>query len=486
MTAKGETMRRLSSSLSTLLIAVSGLVCTGLQAQDSRAQVQGLVTDSSKGVVVGATVSLLNINTNVRTTKVTNETGFYRFDFVEPGSYTLAVESPGFSRFTQENFPIQARGDVTVDAVLTAGSVQETVTVEGNPLEVVFNSSNVTLTIDTKLANELPRFDRNPFKLTLLLPSAVETRRSEMAPYNSYSANSVELGGGTNLKNNLIVDGSPIGIGYKVAWVPNSDAVQEANVDKNSVDASSGYSAGGAISMATKAGTNNYHGSLFWLGRNPALNAVSDRTTGTKSAARNNIYGIAAGTPIIKNKLFNFVSWEAQRTRTPATNLKSVPTALEKAGDFSQSLNNNGGLLTIYDPYTTVFNSAAGTATRQAFAGNKIPVQRFDTLGARWMNEMLSPNRTPDNPTGLNNFSATVTTITDYWDLSDRVDWYVNSKLRVFARPSVYKTNIVSPSPLQEVSPLYVQSAAPTASGPSPYRRRSPDFITTPSSSTAR
>ena len=204
------------------------------------------------------------------------------------------------------------------------------------------------------------------------MPSAVETRRGEMAPYNSYSANSVELGGGTNLKNNLMVDGSPIGIGYKVAWVPNPDAVQEANVDKNSVDASSGHSAGGAISMATKAGTNELHGSLFWLGRNPAFNAVTDRTTGIKSAARNNIYGAAVGNRIIKNRLFNFVSWEAQKTRSPAINLKSVPTSIEKGGDFSQSLNSNGGLLTVYDPYTTVFNSAAGTVSIPSSA----PVRR--------------------------------------------------------------------------------------------------------------
>jgi len=180
--------------------------------------------------------------------------------------------------------------------------------VEGSPLEVQFNNSNVTLTIDSKFTSELPRFDRNPFKLTLLMPAARETRRGEMNPYNSYSANSIELGGGTNLKNNLMVDGSPVGVGYKVAWIPNADAVQEANVDQNSVDASAGHSAGGSLSLATKSGTNDFHGSAFWFGRNPAFNAVTDRTTGVNSAARNNIYRIAVGNPIKKNKLFNFFS----------------------------------------------------------------------------------------------------------------------------------------------------------------------------------
>jgi hypothetical protein len=231
------------------------------------------------------------------------------------------------------------------------------------------------------------------------------------------------LGGGTNLKNDLEVDGSTVNIGYKAAWVPNADAVQEASVQKNAVDASVGHSAGGTISMATKSGTNELHGSAFWMQRNPALNAMTDRTAGTFVAARNNIFGASAGHRIIKNKLFNFVSYEAQRISSPSINLKTMPTALERTGDFSQSLNSNGALRVIYDPYTTVFDPASGKATRTPFAGNKVPSQRFDSLGALWMSQMLTPNRAPDNVTGLNNFSAPVTSDTHYWDLSDRVDW---------------------------------------------------------------
>jgi len=442
-------------SLAALLLAAS--VAHG---QDVRAHVQGFVLDASNSAIAGAVVTLVNINTNVKTTRPTNETGLYRFDYVDPGVYSLTIEAPGFARFSQENFEIRAQADLTVNATLKPGSVQETVTVSGNVAEIEFNTTNNSLTLDQKLTAELPRFDRNPFKLTLLMPSATETRRGEMNPYNSYSANSVELGGNTNLKNNLMVDGSPVGIGYKVAWVPNSDAVQEATVDKNAVDASAGHSAGGTISLATKAGTNDLHGSAFWLGRNPAFNAVTDRTTGVKAAARNNIYGVAVGNRILKNKLFNFFSWEVQKPRSPSVQLRSVPTALEKTGDFSQSLTRTGTQLTIFDPYSTTFDPATSTVTRKPFAGNKIPSQNFDSLGARWMSEMLSPNRPADDLTGLNNFSDTVLTITNYYDISDRIDWYLNDKWRIFARPSLYKTNIVQPSPLNEQSPLYVQGGS--------------------------
>ncbi len=228
-------------------------------AQDYRARVEGVVTDQSKAVIAGATVTLLNVNTGVRTVRETSASGLYLFDLVEPGSYSITVEASGFGKFLQENFPVQARGDVTVNAMLSPGAVSESITVSETPVDLQFNSSNKDLTIDSKMATEIPRFDRNPFKLTLIAPSAVNTR-GEMQPYHSWSANSVDLGGSTNLKNDLQVDGMPVGIGQKNSTPPNTDAVQEVIVATNSVDAESGHSAGGVISVTTKSGTNEWHG----------------------------------------------------------------------------------------------------------------------------------------------------------------------------------------------------------------------------------
>ena len=455
-------MRRSTFLLLCLLFLIYG-TRTALRSQDFRAHLQGAVTDSSKAGIADASVTLFNINTGVKMAAVTNDAGLYRFDYVDPGTYTLTVEHPGFNKFSQENFQIQAQGDVTINATLAVGAVQETVTVASSPVEVQFNNTNVTLTIDTKLADELPRFERNPFKLSLLDPSTVEQRRGEMNPYNSYAPNSVEMGGLTDLKNELQIDGSPIGIAYKAAWVPNTDSVQESNIQKNAVDASVGHSAGGTLSIATKSGTNEFHGVVSWLQRNPTLSAVTDRTTNTFTAARNNVYGGALGNPIIKNKLFSFFSYEAQRLRTPSVSLWTVPTAAERAGDFSRSLNASGTLRTVYDPYTTVFNPATGTATRQPFPGNVVPASRFDSLGARWMNDLAPfiPNRTPDNVTNLNNYSFVNIGRTDYWDLSERVDYYATDKWRIFARPSLYRTNVLTVPPglfLQDE--IYVQAGS--------------------------
>jgi hypothetical protein len=420
-----------------------------LRAQEARAHVQGVVMDSSGAAIPAATATLVNIQTGVKMVRSGNETGAYRFDYVDPGTYNLTIEASGFGRFSQENFEIMAMGDVTVDATLKTGGVTESVTVSGNVVELQFNTANDSLTLDTKITSDLPRFDRNPFKLSELMPSAVETRRNEMNPYNSWAPNSVNLGGSTTLKNDLEVDGSPIGIGYKAAFVPNPGAVEETSVEKNAVDAGTGHSAGGTITLATKPGTNELHGDAFELNRNPVYQAMTDRTTGTKAYTRNNIYGADVGHRIIKNKLFNFASWESQTIRAQSSTLYTVATTLEQQGNFSQSKNTAGGLRTIYDPWTTVFNATTGTATRTPFPGNAIPQNRWDPVGARWLQAMSAfpPNRTPDSITGTNNYAGPIAvTHTDYYDISDRVDWYATDKWRIFGRPSFYRTNLpVSP-----------------------------------------
>ena len=257
---------KLCSYTTRVMVLFSFSLCSSLPRlfpKATAAECRALLPIKAKAVIAGATVTLLNVGTGVQTVHQTRETGLYVFDLVDPGTYTLTVESPGFSKFVQEKITVQMRGDVTVDAVLKPGSVQESITVTEAPVAVQFNSSNKDFTLDSKMAAEIPRIDRNPFKLTLLAPSAVNTR-GEMMPYHSWAANSVDLGGGTNLKNDLQVDGSPIGLGHKNSYPPNTDAVQEVVVSQNSVDAESGHSAGGLISMTLKSGNQRLarHGLL--------------------------------------------------------------------------------------------------------------------------------------------------------------------------------------------------------------------------------
>ena len=346
--------------------------------------------------------------------------------------------------------------------MLTPGTIQSAVTVSESPVDVQFNSSTQDLTIDSKMATEIPRFDRNPFKMTLIAPSAVNTR-GEMQPYHSWSANSVDLGGGTNLKNDLQVDGMPIGMGQKNSTPPNTDAVQEVIVSTNSVDAESGHSAGGLISMTTKSGTNEWHGNVFYLGRYPWLSAEADRTTFSLNAQRQNMYGFTLGNPILKNKLFNFASLEYWKVGYPNSYVRTVPTTAQAAGDFSQTKNIDGSQTTIYDPYTTQFNSSTGAASRQPFAGNAIPTSRMDPLAASLMKQFWAPNNPGDNITGVNNFTKGFIETYDYYNFSDRADYIINEKWKVFGRVARYNTTDLAGNPTPNNSQLYVPTGTSRA-----------------------
>ncbi len=422
-----------------------------------KGRIEGLVSDASKGAIAGSAVTLLNVKTGIQVVRQTSDTGLYVFDLVDPGTYTVTIQATGFSKFIQENIVVEMRADITVNAVLTPGTVQESVTVVASPVEVQFNSTNQDLTLDSTMAAETPRFDRNPFKLTLLAPEAVNTR-GEVLPFLSWSANSVDLGGGTNLKNDLEVDGSPVGLGHKYSLPPNMDAVQEVTVSQNSVDAEQGHSAGGVISMATKAGTNEWHGSASYLGRYPSLDAEADRTTFSANAQRQHTMAGTLGNPIKKNKIFNFGAFEYWKVGNPDSYVVTVPTSLEAAGNFSQSwaLNAAGQqqIRTVYDPWTTV-TSAAGAVTATPFPGNVIPSSRFDPVAANFMKEFWPANNGGLNITGVNNFDKGYTDAWNYYNWADRVDYNVSDKLRIFAHAGHYHTTDITSNPTPNDSPLF-------------------------------
>lgn len=449
------------NSRSLLTVAPLLILAATAIAQDYRGRVEGLVTDQTKAVVPGAAVTLLNVNTGVKASKQTSETGLFLFDLVDPGTYSVTIEATGFNRFIQGNIVVQTRGDITVNATLKPGAVQESITVNETPAAVEFNSANKELTIDSKMAAEIPRFDRNPFKLTLIAPSAVNTR-GEMMPYHSWSANSVDLGGGTNLKNDLEVDGMPIGMGQKNTTPPNTDAVQEVIVSTNSVDAESGHSAGGNITMTTKSGTNEFHGTAFYLGRYPWLSAEADRTRFSLNSQRQNMFGGTFGNPIKKNKLFNFFSIEDWRVGYPNTYQRTVPTALEAQGDFSKSLNIDGGVRTIFDPWTSVLKND-GSVSVTPFAGNVIPSNRFDPLSANLIKQFWAPNNPGANITGLNNYTKGFIEKYGYYNFSERADYIINDKWKVFGRLSRYNTTDIAGNPTPNNSELYVPTGTARA-----------------------
>jgi hypothetical protein len=259
-----------------------------------------------------------------------------------------------------------------------------------------------------------------------------------------WSSSQLDVGGNTTVKNDLLLDGAPLQIGQKGSYSPPMDAVQEFSVQQNSVDAEFGHSAGGILSVGMKSGTNEFHGTAYYFGRNPKLNAVTNSVTHTPNQVRNHIWGGSLGNPVKKNKLFAFTAYEAWRSKEPNVTIRTMPTDLERTGDFSQSRNTLGGVRTIYDPWSTVFNATTGSVVRTAFANNRIPASRMDPTALRFMRDIWKPNLPGDAPTGVNNFKIGYSWPQRYWNFSERIDWNVSDRLKLFGRYSRVRTDLES------------------------------------------
>ncbi|HYO81758.1 MAG TPA: carboxypeptidase regulatory-like domain-containing protein, partial [Bryobacteraceae bacterium] len=266
-------------------------------------------------------------------------------------------------------------------------------------------------------------------------------------PYHSWGANQQRVGGGRNFTNDLQVDGAPVGIGVKTGYVPSPDMVQEVNVQQNAVDAEFGNSSGSAISLTLKSGTNQWHGTAFYQGQYPWANALENRVFRTVNLGRTHMFGGTLGHPILKNKLFNFIAYEGWEKTDPQTLLQTLPTALERRGDFSQSFNAAGGLRTIYDPWSTVVSPDGRTVTRTPFPGNVIPQDRLDPIAVAYASKLWEPNSPGTGPYHVNNYSVALPIFFPYKNFSDRVDYNVSDRLRISGRVSLFRTPVKTTNP---------------------------------------
>jgi hypothetical protein len=358
------------------------------------------------------------------------------------------VEFAGFSRFVQENIVLQQRGDLAVNAVLKTGDVKETITVSAEASVVQFNTAKLDTTVDSKLVANLPQIYRTPFLLAQLDP-AVEKNDggTEFQPYHSWGPNNQRVGGGALYSNDLQVDGAAVGIGYKTGYVPSPDMVQEVNVQQNAVDAEYGNSSGSNISLTLKSGTNEWHGTGFYQGQYPWANAYENRVFRTVNLGRTHMYGGTVSHPILKNRLFNFVAYEGWDKTDPSTLLQTLPTDLERAGDFSQSLNGSGGLRTIYDPWSTQTSADGATITRTPFPGNIIPASAQDPVAVHYLGKLWKPNRPGRGNYHLDNFAASLPISFPYKNFSDRADFHATENLRISGRYSMFVTPVSATNP---------------------------------------
>jgi hypothetical protein len=432
-------------------MAVAALVLAAgpAGAQDYRARVQGTVSDTSRSVLPGATVTLTNDATAVAVSQIGDGSGHYLFDFVDPGVYTVTAVLDGFKTVRQSNVRVQQRGDVTVDLLLELGAMSETITVDAPPVAVQFNSGSAQLTVERQLLDQTPIPGRNPYNLSSLDPTVVVSLTNENRPYHHAYANDYDAGGGTRRANDVLLDGVPLGASYKTAYTPAVDAVEEVTVSKNSVDAENGNSLGGIISLNMKSGTNQFRGSAYTYFRDPSMNARTDPTLVTVANAtplRGSQLRMAGGTlggPVVRNRLFSFTSIEQWDDSRPLSIVRTVPTELERRGDFSQSLL-SGRVRTVYNPFTSTLDPATGRVVRTPFDNNVIPAALLDPVAVKMLANIPAPNL----PGNVDNWQGSVDEQVSYWNLSQRVDVNFTDRFKIFARVGVFKADLYQANPL--------------------------------------
>src|SRR5262245_16223586 len=320
------------------------------------------------------------------------------------------------------------------------GEVTQVVEVTAGVTLLDTQTANRTVALNQQTVLDLPVNARNPFQLVHVNAGVIAVRTGISQATQDQNHNRFSMNGGRGQAGLTLIDGVPAAA---VDWggliaSPSVDSVQEVNIQRNQFDAQFGKSDGGAVNMITRGGTNDFHGSGYEFLRNNVLDANSwgNNRSGLKRVQfqRNQFGGTFAG-PILKSKkLFFFGAYERRREGNPGTNISNVPTALQRAGDFSETRNANGTLSMIYDPFTTVANPSGTGSVRTPFAGNRIPQSMFDPVAVKVINLYPLPNTPGDAVTNARNFASAGKTVTTNDRMDLRIDWGRNEKMTMFGR----------------------------------------------------
>ncbi|MBV9036107.1 MAG: TonB-dependent receptor, partial [Acidobacteriaceae bacterium] len=441
------------------LLLLSFARFAGTQTQITSAQLSGRILDPNGAAIPSATVTLAEPTTGISRVFTTDTQGKYDFPLVPAGTYQLKIEKTGFDTVTLSNITLAVGQASTLDVPLKIGSVSETIDVSATaPL---INTANADLgsEVSTRQVRDLPLNVRNPFSLVYL-----DSNVNNNVQFQTLNGNGREstvdhdvaffnFGGGRFGTTAFLLDGNwdTAGDWTAVIYTPSVDEVAEFRIQTNTFSPQFGWSSGNAVNVITKSGTSSFHGDAYEFLRNSVLDANSffnNANKLSKPAFRRNQFGATAGGPLYipgpyrqRNKTFIFGAYESLREQNPQTIITTVPTALQRTGDFSQTRNPNGTPVTLYNPFSTKLVN--GAYVRDQLGGNVIPGSLIDPVAAKLLQFWPSPNRPGDPITGQNNFVFTsgLPSSADQYTL--RVDHNLSDNNRLFGRWSQkrqYKT----------------------------------------------
>ena len=426
-------------------ISICLIICIGvlgrqlvLNAQGLTGQVSGRVQDPSGQMIAGAGVVLTSNVTGQRRAAKTNASGEFLFTEVLPGDFDLRVESAGFKAFEQKGAALSSSEHLVLNAVtLELGQVTETVSVDADPAPLETQSSDRSGLIDSRQMKQLSLKGRDYLGLLKLLPGVLDTASPTREAPGNRALIGLFINGNRQGTLNLNLDGIStlsLGGGTGPFLEASIDAVAETKVLLTNYQAEYGRSVGGTINTVTKSGTKDFHGGAYYYFRNEALNAndfFANRQGLPRSNYRYNNPGYYLGGPVVlpgtgfnKNhdRLFFFWSQEFLiRTVPSSVSYQTFPTAIERQGDFSQTVDQNGQPVVIRDPQSNT-----------PFPGNRVPANRIDPKGQALLNLFPLPNAFDPAHSYNDVFQRPIEQ--PHNDTILRVDWNISSKTTFYAR----------------------------------------------------
>ena len=319
---------RRPTGLAFLAVLVAALLALAgpAGAQVLYGSLVGNVADTSGATVPGATVTLINMNTNLAKETTTSTDGAYRFVNVVPGTYRVRVVLTGFKEYVKESVPISTNAVARVDVTIEVGAMTETVTVESETTLLQTDSGSVQSELKAKEVQSLPLGNyRNYQELLNLVPGTTPAGFQNSVTDTPARSLTTNVNGTARNNNNTRLDGAVtvfVWLPHHAVYVAPADTVDTVNVSTSNFDAEQGMAGGAAVTVLTKSGTNEFHGTGSWLFENGSLRARNWANSGDKPDTKRNIGTVTLGGPILKDKLFFFAAWEGHynttRARSPA------------------------------------------------------------------------------------------------------------------------------------------------------------------------
>ena len=455
------TGRRAVSLRPLLLLAVlTAFHSLSLGQAVFKSQLRGVVTDQSGAVLSNATVSIIEDGTNLTTTAKTDSSGYYVLRGLRPSTYTVKVEAAGFQTHERKNVVLAVDQQASLDFVMKPASVSTQVQVEDSAPLLDTGTASLGTDVTNEYVKDIPLLNRNFFGLVFLNAGVTEVTGAGTGDNYPAGTNFVS-NGQRNATAEIRIDGALIsapeqgeGATSNVYYEPSVEIVQEFKVQSNSYSAEFGSNGGTSVNMVLKSGTNNFHGSAWWFGQRGSLDAnefFTKQAGQPRPGHTRDQYGFSLGGPIVKNKTFFFVDLERINDKAPLPIVATVPTALERTGDFSQTM--------IQDPDTgdilpnEVFNpkqvscDVNDVCTRAQFSTpNVIDSEFIDPVGAQVINLYPLPNVPGDAGTGTNNFRTVLTSQSKSLQFDIKLDHEISQAHRLSGRYSRAHSNYHVPT----------------------------------------